>query len=91
MAFSLGSAPNPFNPEAVISLQLPVVCEIELRVYDVLGREVAVLANEQRSAGAHRFVFNGSHLGSGVYFCRLSARGEDGKTFVQTVKLVLQK
>jgi hypothetical protein len=57
---------------------------VSLTVFDILGREVAVLVNEGRDAGVHEVKFDGSNLSSGVYFCRLQAG-----SFVQTRKLLL--
>ncbi len=76
--------PNPFNPTTVISYQLPVVCNVRLAVYDILGREVSVLVDESKNAGTYEVRFDGSGLASGVYFYRLQA----GK-FVETKKLLL--
>jgi hypothetical protein len=78
--------PNPFNPQTVVSCQLPVASHVKLAVYDMLGRQVALLANGQYPAGEFRFTFDGSRLASGVYFCRLMAG-----SFVSTTKMVLQK
>ncbi len=65
--------PNPFNPNTVVSSQLPVASHVRLVVYDVLGREVAVLVDERRAAGTYRDSFDASGLASGVYFYRLVA------------------
>ena len=65
--------PNPFNPSTVIRFQLPAVSFITLKVFDILGREVATLVNEQKSAGSYEVKFNASSLGSGVYFYMLSS------------------
>ena len=84
--------PNPFNPSTVISFELPAVSQVDLRVFDVLGREVAVLADERRSAGIHSVHFDGSGLASGVYLYRLEACPmDDGRAggLVQTKKLQL--
>ena len=70
---SLCNYPNPFNPTTVISCQLPVASKLRLGVYDMLGREVAILANEQKPAGVYNVRFDGAGLSSGVYFCRLNA------------------
>ena len=66
--------------------QLSVVSKVDLRVYDLLGREVAVLADEQKPAGTYTATWNAANMPSGVYFCRLTA----GNT-TQTRKMVLQK
>jgi hypothetical protein len=80
--------PNPFNPSTVISYQLPVGGKVTLKVYDVLGREVATLVDEYRNAGSHneQFTMNNLQLSSGIYFYQLEV-GE----FVSTKKMLLIK
>jgi len=86
-AFLLRDAyPNPFNPTTVISYQMPVASDVRLSVYDLLGREVAVLVNEKKAPGSYEVKFDGSNLASGVFLYRLTA-GE----FVQTRRLLLLK
>ena len=80
------SYPNPFNPETVISFELPVASFVELVVYDIQGREVARLVDGLQPAGVYEAVFDGSQLASGVYFARLTANN-----FHQTQKLLLIK
>jgi hypothetical protein len=65
--------PNPFNPTTVINYQLPVNSFVTLRVYDVLGKEVATVVNEYKEAGYYQASFNATHLSSGVYFYKLVA------------------
>jgi hypothetical protein len=65
--------PNPFNPITVISGQWPVVSDVRIVVYDLLGREVAVLVDGQRPAGRYEFEFNASGVASGLYVYRLTA------------------
>ena len=60
--------PNPFNPSTIIGWQLPVGSHVSLKVYDILGREVAILVNEEKPAGVYKFSFNADNLASGVYF-----------------------
>lgn len=76
--------PNPFNPTTVIVYQLSTAGQVELRVFDLLGREVATLANDQKPAGTYRVSFDGRGLASGVYVCRMTARG-----YAESKKLLL--
>lgn len=70
-----GIHPNPFNASAVISFSLPVSSSVRLLVYDVRGREAAVLCEGMMPAGVHNIVFDAGGLASGIYFCRLDAGG----------------
>jgi hypothetical protein len=65
--------PNPFNPRTVIRYQLSAVSDVRLVVYDLLGREVAVLVDRVMDAGTHEASFDGSGLPSGIYVYRLKA------------------
>ena len=78
--------PNPFNPSTKINWQSPVAGIQSIRVYDVLGNEVATLVNEFRNAGIYEVDFDASKLSSGVYFYQLKS-GE----FIQTKKMILIK
>jgi hypothetical protein len=78
--------PNPFNPQTVIRYQLPVSCYVELKVYDVLGREINTLVREQQSSGVHEIEFNGESLPSGFYIYRLQT-----EEYVETKKMILLK
>ena len=78
--------PNPFNPVTVVNYQLPAVSNVRLVVYDLLGREVAVLANEPKAAGSYSVRFDATGLASGAYFYRLSA----GR-FTETRRLLVVK
>jgi len=70
--FSLAqNYPNPFNPSTNISYTLKNSGKVRLSVYDILGREVAVLANEIQTAGAHQITFSADRLSSGIYFYKL--------------------
>ena len=84
--------PNPFNPTTSIRFDLPVDATISLKVYDLVGREVAVLSdNEKFPAGSHILRLNGAGFSSGVYFYRLYAHGADKREFQQVKKLVMLK
>ena len=76
--------PNPFNPTTVIKYSIPEAANVEIKVYDMLGGEVADLVNEVKDAGAHEVNFNASSLSSGIYIYSIHA-GE----FVQTMKMTL--
>ncbi|HEY9166599.1 MAG TPA: YCF48-related protein [Candidatus Kryptonia bacterium] len=78
--------PNPFNPTTTISFSIPRDEFVELKVFDVLGKEVGTLTNQKYNAGAHSIQFNASNLASGTYLYRLTA-GEN----VATRKIVLIK
>jgi hypothetical protein len=78
--------PNPFNPATTISYEIRSAGQVTLRVFDVLGREVATLVNGYQGAGSHTSTFDGSRLSSGVYFYRLQSG-----SFVNTKKMVLEK
>ncbi len=78
--------PNPFNPTTEIRYQTPEVVHVTLKLFDVLGREVATLVNEVKQAGTYTVLFDASNLTGGVYFYRMQA-GD----FVKTKKLLLLK
>ena len=65
--------PNPFNPTTTIEYNIPYDGFVVLKIYDILGREVKTLVNEEKSAGNYSVTLNASSLASGVYFYRLSA------------------
>ncbi len=86
--------PNPFNPVAVIRYQLPVNSVVTLKVYNILGQEVATLVNEMEEAGFKSVQFDGSNFSSGVYFYRLQAgnpSASSGHGFTDVKKMVLLK
>ena len=86
-SFSLSqNYPNPFNPSTGINYSIPKSGLVTIKVYNVLGKEIATLVNEYRSAGNYSVQFNGSKLSSGIYFYRMKSGN-----FVQTKKLMLMK
>ncbi len=85
--FSLSqNYPNPFNPSTKISYSIPNQSHVSLKVYDVLGREVALLISKEQPVGNYSIEFDASKLTSGIYFYRIQA-GE----FIETKKMVLMK
>lgn len=78
--------PNPFNPVTKIKYGLPKQGFVSLKIFDLLGREIKTIVNEQMNAGEFIVDFNGSELSSGTYFFRLEAGN-----FVETKKMILLK
>jgi hypothetical protein len=78
--------PNPFNPTTTIAWQLKNDGLITIKVYDQLGKEVATLVNEEKTAGSYEIEFNATSLASGVYYYRINAGN-----FVDTKKMILMK
>ena len=78
--------PNPFNPTTEVRFVVGDVGFVSLKVFDVLGREVETLVNEELKTGTYQATFSAGDHASGVYFCRLREGG-----LVQIKKLVLQK
>ena len=78
--------PNPFNPTTNITFALPKAGDVTLKVYDMSGKEVAVLVNEFKNAGSYLVGFNAANLPSGAYFYRIVSGG-----FIETKKMLLVK
>ena len=95
--FALGqNFPNPFNPSTTVTYDVPVPSVVTLKVYDVLGRQVATLYDGQQTAGVFNVQWNGagdngSRATSGVYFVAMSAQAQDGQMFRSVRKMVLTK
>ena len=84
--------PNPFNPTTSIEYSVPNVVtrrgvSVQLKIYDMLGNEVATLVNEQKSAGNYKVNFDPSNLASGIYFYKINT----SSGFTSTKKLMLLK
>jgi ELWxxDGT repeat protein len=78
--------PNPFNPTTTIGYQLPVSGQVTLKVYDVLGKEIASLVNEYKPAGSYEVIFNATGLSSGIYLYKLKS-----ESFIETKKMIVLK
>ncbi|MDQ3019049.1 MAG: fibronectin type III domain-containing protein [Bacteroidota bacterium] len=78
--------PNPFNPTTKVTFEIPVSGLVKLKVYDLTGREVADLINEEKEAGFYEEIFNASHLSSGIYIYKLEANN-----FSETKRMILIK
>jgi hypothetical protein len=84
-AYSLGqNYPNPFNPSTIINYQVKDDCFVSLKIYDLLGRKVATLVNENKKAGYYNINYNAENISSGVYFYRLETNN-----FIDTKKMIL--
>lgn len=77
--------PNPFNPVTLLSYSLPEDMHVQLSVYDITGRQISVLVNEERAAGHHEVTFDASSLSSGVYVYRLEAGSQ---TFTRKMTVI---
>jgi hypothetical protein len=78
--------PNPFNPSTEINYQIPISCNVIIKLYDALGKEISTLVNGNHHPGNYRVLLNGSNLPNGIYFYRLKA-----EKFTETKKLVILK
>ena len=78
--------PNPFNPSTTIRFQVPNSSFVNLKMYDIIGNEVATLVNERKPAGSYEVEFNAANLSSGIYFYKLQTGA-----FVETKKMILLK
>lgn len=83
--------PNPFNPSTTIQFDIPNASFVTLKMYNVLGQEIATLVNEKREAGKYEVEFDGAKLTSGVYFYRLETTNisDPSKSFTQVRKMIL--
>jgi hypothetical protein len=82
----LQNFPNPFNPNTVINYSIKETGLVKLKVYDILGTEVADLINETKDAGNHSVNFNASHLSNGVYIFTFQVNG-----YSKSKKMLLMK
>jgi hypothetical protein len=83
--------PNPFNPATTINFSLAADSKVSLKIFDVIGQEVAQLVSGQLTAGQHTVNFDASSLNSGVYFYKIEANGVDGTSYSSVKKMILTK
>ena len=87
----LQNYPNPFNPSTSIKFSIPVDSNVKLKLFNMLGQEVAELLNSEISAGIYHIDFNASSFSSGTYFYVLEANGNNRSNFTATRKMILLK
>ncbi|MEM7361384.1 MAG: T9SS type A sorting domain-containing protein [Pseudomonadota bacterium] len=83
--------PNPFTANTKIGFELPAEGRVTLELYDILGRKVDRLVDDDMPAGFHNFEYSANHLASGVYFYLLRAKGQDGEMRIFQNKMILAK
>ena len=85
--------PNPFNPQTTITFTISNQAHVNLYVFDALAREIAMLVDENLSAGIHNVVFNGDNLATGVYYYKMQVKSSDRKQpdYVEVKKMILVK
>ncbi|MBM4176935.1 MAG: T9SS type A sorting domain-containing protein [Ignavibacteria bacterium] len=86
--------PNPFNPVTIIQYQIPVAGNVKLKIFDILGREVTELINQEQTEGVYRIIFDiDSHkkLSSGVYYYVIEVKGSDGRNYRNVKKMTILK
>ena len=86
MLFSNQNYPNLFNPNTIIKYHIPELSFVTVKVYNVLGNEIALLVNGEKPPGKYEVKFDATDLPSAIYFYRLQAG-----SFVETKKMVLMK
>ncbi len=85
--------PNPFNPNTVIGYQLSVIGNIQIAIYDILGKQITTIVNEEKSAGKYEIEFDSQKykLSSGVYYYKLTLTDSKGNKQTQTKSMILIK
>ena len=77
--------PNPFNSSTIISYQLPIKSNVTLKIFNLLGKEIKTLVNEEKNIGSHFIEFDAKQIASGLYYYRLTA---DGKNITKKMLLI---
>ncbi len=84
--------PNPFNPSTKIKYSIPIDGKVQIKIFDILGREVSILTNKIQKAGIYSIEFDGSNISSGIYFLRLYVfQNGESLTSIKSIKMVLMK
>lgn len=89
--------PNPFNPSTTISYTIPAASssilnsKVQLNVYDILGRHVETIINEEQKAGYYKYDWSANHLASGIYVYQVSMEGADNDVKFHRKKMILMK
>ena len=83
--------PNPFNPATTINFQLSDVSAVSLKVFDILGREIVTLVNEEKPAGTFMVRWDATGVPSGIYCFQMTARNKSGQVFTQTRRMTIVK
>src|SRR5690625_961781 len=83
--------PNPFNPTTTLSYTLPILSQVTIDVFNIMGQRVARLVNTTQAAGEHEVIFDAGNLSSGVYIARMTVSGSDGRFFSNEVTMNLVK
>jgi len=92
LSFNLSqNYPNPFNPSTTINFSIPVDAKVKVRIYDILGKEVFQVVNDNLKAGNHLYPVSFENVSSGVYIYTIEANGIDGKSFKSSKKMTLMK
>lgn len=84
--FLFQNYPNPFNPTTTIKYSIPKASFVVIKIYDIIGEEVATLVNAQKPSGNYSVKFDASNLSSGIYFYRITSGN-----FMATKKLIILK
>ena len=87
----LQNYPNPFNPSTTITFQLAEARAVSLKVYDILGREIVTLVDEERPAGSFMVRWDATGEPSGMYCFQMTARNKSGQMFTQTRRMAIVK
>lgn len=83
--------PNPFNNSTVIRYTIEQQSDVTIKVYDISGREVATLVNESKQPGTFSIGFENKSIASGTYLYRLMSRNAEGRSVVETKKMIVMK